>query len=218
MRLRAWFIVFTTCGMTLGGIAAPRTAGADQVEQVLGGVYAGVGVGWADISIPGRSFTMEGIDFSNITSSEDNAGYRLDAGWWVNSHIGIELGGYMLGSVRATFDYFDPPAESGEGETKVSLYGNPLTLKIGGDVGPVRIFATGGTLFWRAEYDTRFFLPSGETQSRTLRKDGTSFIYGIGASWNIRGNWYLRADAEMMTIDVADVRTVILGIEYRLKN
>jgi len=218
MRLRAWFIVFTTCGMLLGGIAAPRNAGADQVEHALRGLYFGVGIGWADISIPGRSFTMEGIDFSNISSSEDNAGYRLDAGWWVNSHIGIEFGGYMLGSVRATFDYYDPPAESGEGETKVTLYGNPITLKLGGDLGPVRIFATGGTLIWRAEYDTRFYLPSGETQSRTLKKTGTSFVYGIGASWKIRGDWYLRADAEMMTIDVADIRTVTLGIEYRLKN
>ena len=85
-------------------------------------------------------------------------------------------------------------------------------------MGPVRVFATGGTLLWRAEYDTRFYLPSGETQSRTLRRSGTSIIYGVGASWSIRGNWHLRVDAEVMEVAVADVRTVTLGIEYRLKN
>ena len=218
MRSRARFIVFVTCGMVLGGIAAPQAASADQLEKTLGGLYFGVGVGWADISIPGRSLTMEGIDFSNITSSEDNAGYRVDAGYWINKHVGFEVGAYMLGSVRATFDYFDPPAETGEGETKVTLYGNPLSLKIGGDVGPVRVFITAGTLLWRAEYDTRFYLPSGETQSRTVHRSGTSVIYGTGASWNVRGNWHLRADAAMMKIDVADVKTVTLGLEYRLKN
>ena len=68
------------------------------MEQALGGMYFGVGIGWADISIPGRSFTMEGIDFSNITASEDNAGYRLDAGYWINKHVGFEVGAYMLGT------------------------------------------------------------------------------------------------------------------------
>ena len=207
-----------TCGMVLGGIAAPRTAGANQIEDVLGGLYCGGGIGWADIRIPGRSLTMEGIDFSNITANEDNAGYRLVAGYWINKHVGFEVGAYMLGNVRASFDYYQPPTESGKGETKVTLYGNPLGLKFGWDVGPVRIFASGGTLLWRAEYDTRFYLASGKTQSRTLRRDGTSLVYGVGASWNIRGNWHLRADAEMMKIDVADIRTVSLGLEYRLKN
>jgi len=107
---------------------------------------------------------------------------------------------------------------TGEGDTKVTLYGYPLGLKLGGDLGPVRIFATGGTLFWRAEYDTRFYLPSGKKESRILERTGTSFLYGIGASWNIRGNWHLRADAEMMTVEVADVTTVTVGVEYRLKN
>ena len=219
MSLRARYVVFLlTCGMVLGGVAAPKTASADQEKQFLGGIYFGGGVGWADIRIPGRSFTMEGIDFSNITANEDNAGYRLFTGYWITKYVGFEVGAYMLGSVRATFDYYDPPAESGEGETKVTLYGNPLSLKIGGDVGPVRLFATGGTLLWRAEYDTGFYLPSGETQRRTLKKSGTSFMYGIGASWNIRGNWHLRLDAEAMEIDVADVKTVTMSIEYRLKN
>lgn len=218
MRLRAWFIVFMTGGMVLGGIAAPRDSRGGQIEDVFGGIYVGGGVGWADIRIPGRSLSMEGIDFSNITANEDNAGYRLVAGYWINQHIGFEVGAYMLGNVRASFDYFDPPGETGEGETKVTLYGNPLGLKLGWDVGPVRIFASAGTLLWRSEYDTRFYLADGKSQSRTLRRDGTSLVYGGGASWNIRGNWHLRADVEMMKIDVADIRALSLGLEYRLKN
>lgn len=161
---------------------------------------------------------MEGIDFSNITANEDNAGYRVVAGYWINKHIGFEVGAYMLGNVRASFDYYQPPAENGKGETKVTLYGNPIGLKIGGDVGPVRIFGSIGTLLWRAEYATRFYLADGPTVSRTLRRDGTSLVYGGGASWNIRGNWHLRADYEVTKIDVADVRTLSLGLEYRLKN
>ena len=164
--------------MLLGGIAAPRNAGADQVEHALRGLYFGVGVGWADISIPGRSFTMEGIDFSNISSSEDNAGYRLDAGWSVNKphrdtarrvHARQRAGDFRL--LR------DPRRKQGRGRRKSRSTAIPLTLKIGGDVGPVRVFATGGTLLWRAEYDTRFYLPSGETQSRTLRKVGGPVSY-----------------------------------------
>jgi opacity protein-like surface antigen len=218
MRSPSWFIVFATCSLMLGGIAMPRDARADRVEEIFGGFYLGGGVGWADIRIPGRSFTMEGIDFSKITASEDNAGYRVFAGYWITGHVGFAVGAYMLGNVRASFNYFDPPAESGTGETKVTLYGNPLTLQVGGDLGPVRLFASGGTLFWRSEYDTRFYLPGGETQSRTLRRTGTSLAYGLGASWNIRGNWNLRVDAEMMKIDVADIKTVTVGLEYRLKN
>ena len=118
MKLRAWFTVFLTCGMTLGGILAPRSADADQAEQVLGGIYFGVGIGWADISIPGRSLTMEGIDFSNITANEDNAGYRVDAGYWINKHVGFEVGAYMLGTVRATFVTTTPRPRPGRGRRR----------------------------------------------------------------------------------------------------
>ena len=98
-----------------GSVDRPR----GPTGTILGGLYFGGGVGWADISIPGRSFTMEGIDFSNITASEDNAGYRLFTGYWINKHVGIEVGRTCSAPFgRPSIIRLTPLRRSGEGEMK----------------------------------------------------------------------------------------------------
>ncbi|HEY6000144.1 MAG TPA: outer membrane beta-barrel protein [bacterium] len=201
--------------LALGTALAPADAHAEDGRSWFEGIYIGFAPCYSDIRIPGRSLSMEGIEFDDITADEGNAGFRLYGGYWINDNVGFEVTAAELGEVNATFDYFKPPAERGTGETKVSLYGTGVTVQLGQRFGRAQVFGRGGVLFWNTSYDSNFFLPSGERQDRMLDKSGTSFTYGLGATWNFTGNWHLRLEGDVMDIDITDAKLVSLGLEYR---
>ncbi|HWR97782.1 MAG TPA: outer membrane beta-barrel protein [Candidatus Methanoperedens sp.] len=215
MNGRACRVTVVGLALALGILAAPAAVRSEDFRPWYSGFYVGVAPGYSDVRIPGRSLRMEGIEFNDVRASEGNAGLKLYAGYWINDNIGFELSSAQFSEVNATFDYFQPPAERGTGETKVSLYGSGLTLQLGQRFGRAQVFGRGGVLFWNTSYDSNFFLANGQRQDRLLDKSGTSFTYGLGATWNITGNWNLRLEGDIVEIDITDAKMVSLGLEYR---
>ena len=78
-------------------------------------------------------------------------------------------------------------------------------------------FLRGGVQFWRLSYDTRFRLPTGETQYRVLDKNGNSLFYGLGLEWKLKGPWNLRVEGELLKMDITDVRMISLGVSYAFR-
>lgn len=198
------------------GLPGAARAQAPGVVGWTSSFYLGVEAGTASLDISSQSTTMEGIVFTGIEASADDAGVKAFVGYHIIENLAVEWSASWLGKAHATFEYFDPPGERGTGETTVSMYSSGLSMTLGLPVRNWLFYARGGIDFWRANYDTRFDLPSGEHQQRWLYRSGNSLYYGGGLLWNFWPNWSLRVEAEQIEVDIADVTMIALGVEARL--
>ena len=178
--------------------------------------YTGLEFCRSSLRIPGRSLDMEGIHFTDVNASGDQAGAKLYLGYWIDPHFGIEASCASLGKVNADFRYTLPPAESGSGTTQVSVSNFAVSFQAAQRLDKVLLFARGGVQAWALSYDTHFRLSTGQLQDRNLRQSGDSFFWGAGAEWNFRGPWNLRLEGEVLKMDITDARVVSLGLTYRL--
>lgn len=181
------------------------------------GWYLGAELGRVNLRIPGRSMELEGIQFTDVNASADEAGIKAYGGYWITPHFGFELGFASLGNVDATFSYALPPSETGTGVTKVAVSNTTLSLQLAQQWNRFFFFARGGMQFWKLSYDTTFRLSSGASQVRTLDKRGNSFFWGAGAEWNLKGNWNLRLEGESLKMDITDAKVISLGLSYTFK-
>lgn len=200
--------------LTLTTLVLAGAALCAQTQAGPSGWYVGGELGAVNIKIPGKSLEMEGIQFTNLNASADNAGFKAYGGYWITEHFGFEMGLASMGQATATFDYFQPPAETGTGTTDVSISNITLSFQGAQQVGPVFLFLRGGVQFWRLSYDTRFRLATGQTQYRVLDKNGNSLFYGLGMEWRIKGPWNLRLEGEVLKMDITDVRMISMGVSY----
>ena len=196
-------------------LAGPALLGQAAPSPV--GWYGGGALGSSKIEIPGRSLTMEGIQFTNVNASADQAGVKGYFGYWITDHFGFEMAFASLGNAEATFNYFLPPSESGTGTTKVALANTTLAFQFGQQYKDFLFFAKGGVQFWRLSYDTKFRLSTGEMQQRVLDTNGNSLYWGAGAEWIIKDRWSLRLEGEVLKMDITDAKVISLGLTYHFK-
>lgn len=197
-------------GLTAGAQGTPPSA-------FPSGWYLGGGMGSVKVEIPDEQMEMEGIQFTDIQASSDNAGFKLYGGYWITRHFGFELGVASLGTAEATFNYTIPPTETGSGQTDVELNSTSLAFQVAQPIGPTFLFLRGGIQFWRLSYDTRFRLATGESQQRWLDKSGNSGFWGGGVEWNFKGAWSLRLEGEVVRMDITDARMITLGLGYTFR-
>lgn len=200
--LKAAFV--TLVGGALGG----------QTPAPLTGWYLGGELGSVNLKIPGRSMEMEGIQFTNVRASADQAGFNAYGGYWITEHFGFELGLASLGNADATFDYSVLPAETGTGTTKVSIDNSTLSFQGAQPWGKALFFARAGIQFWRLSYESRFRLSTGENQLRLLDKKGNSIFYGLGMEWILKGPWSIRLEGQSLKMDITDAKVISLGVTY----
>lgn len=202
-------------GLWLAALAVALQAQGDPGPS---GVYLGAELGRVNLRIPGRTMEMEGIQFTQVKASADNAGIKGYGGYWITPHFGFEFGFASLGNADATFNYAVPPTETGTGVTKVAVSNTTLSLQVGQQMGRWLGFVRGGMQFWHLSYETTFRLSTGGNQLRTLDKNGNSFFYGAGAEWNLKGNWNLRLEGEVLKMDITDAKVISLGLSYTFKS
>ncbi len=209
MRLLPSRMVLTTTMLALAGAGLQAQAPGGPSGWYLGGE-----LGRANLRIPGRSMEMEGIQFTQVNASADQAGIKFYGGYWITEHFGFEVGAASLGHAEATFDYAVPPSETGTGTTKVDISNGTLSFQGAQQAGPALLFLRGGVQFWTLSYNTIFRLSTGGTQVRTLDKNGNSFFWGGGVEWRLKGAWNVRLEGEVLKMDITDAKIISLGLSY----
>lgn len=207
-RFRTQRFLKATAFTLVGGVLCAQSPAAPA------GWYLGGELGSVKIKIPGRSMEMEGIQFTNVRASADQAGFNAYGGYWITENFGFEIGLASLGNAEATFDYAVPPSETGTGTTKVSIDNSTLSFQGAQPWGKALFFVRGGVQFWRLSYETRFRLSTGENQLRLLDKKGNSLFYGLGMEWGLKGPWSLRLEGQVLKMDITDAKSVSLGVTY----
>lgn len=190
-------------------------AGRDPAGNPFLGWYAGFGLASVNLRIPGRSVTLEGIQFTDVNARADRAGLKGYLGYWIDPHLGFEAAVATLGHAEATFAYQIPPTESGTGATTVDVSNGSLSLLLAQRTGRWTLFARGGVQSWQLSYRTRFRLATGASQYRELTQKGNGVLWGAGAECAFRGAWHLRLEGESMKMDITDARVLSLGLTYR---
>lgn len=188
-----------------------------QAPAPTSGWYVGGQLGRANLRIPGRTMEMEGIQFTQVQASADQAGIKFFGGYWITDHFGLEVGAASLGHAQATFAYAVAPAETGTGTTKVDVSNGTLSFQGAQQIGPVRCFLRGGIQLWTLTYNTTFRPATGPAQIRTLDKNGNSMFWGGGLEWRLRGAWNLRLEGEVLKMDITDAKVVSFGLSYAFR-
>jgi hypothetical protein len=212
--IRVLLLLSTALGLAAQSTLAPAPAAAPEFPS---GWYLGGGLGSVKVKIPDRNMELEGIQFTNINASADNAGFKVFGGYWITPHFGFEMGLASLGSADATFSYSLPPSETGTGTTKVQINSTSLAFQVGQVLGPTVLFLKGGVQFWSLSYETRFRLSTGESQARTLDKSGNSGYFGLGLEWAFKQPWSLRLEGETVKMDITDATMITAGLSYSFR-
>jgi len=197
-------------GSSLSGFAAE-----DLAWSPVKGLYLGGSFGPSYFDLQDKDQRLEGIDFQGISIDDDDIASRFYLGYWITPYLGVEIGGGQYGRVLADFAFSDPRnGRVGTGESDVEVNGSTYLLQAAYGWRNLDLFAKAGILSWSTSYDSRFDVVHEESQRRTLENSGTSLTYGVGASVLFAEGWSVRADADFMNIDEADVQTYTLGLQY----
>lgn len=207
---------FALCLLPLAAATAPlRAQSANPFAGWFDGWYAGAGMSYVNLEIPGRDVEISGIQFTDVNARTDGAGFKIFLGYWIDPHLAIELAGADLGHADATFAYHVAPAESGTGSTTVDVSTTSLSLLLAQPIGRWNLFLRGGVQAWTLSYKTQFRLAAGGSQYRELDQKGNGALWGAGVEWTLRKTWRLRLEGEAMKMDITDAKVMSLGVVYR---
>ena len=144
-------------------------------SQAQAGIYLGGSVGTSFINQ-----TVLDIDSLMVELKENELSYKFYAGWRLSKYIGIEGGYRNLGKSQQELDNYMMNAKT---------YGWDLQAMGIFPVGPVDLFGKLGVFFWDSEY---------EFDNELRYKNGTSFMFGLGAGVRIGGRLGVRAEWEFL--------------------
>jgi OOP family OmpA-OmpF porin len=162
--------------------------GSGESSMADGSFYGGASIGQASYRC-----TMEEDDCKND-------GWKVFGGYKFTDNMAIEAGYYNLGEEEADYDtdYGKMHASakaSGIGVTGV--YSQPLADNF-------EVFGKLGAMFWNAEGELSQY--SGDTKlTASDEEDGTSVLFGLGASYQFNDNWGVRGEWERYTAEYEDV-------------
>lgn len=130
----------------------------------------------------------------------DNNGWKLFAGYKVNENLAIEGGYYNLGEEEADYDT-DYGKMHATGEASGIGLTGVYSQEIADDL---EVFGKLGAMFWTVEGEASQTI-SGTKVSVSDEEDGTSVLFGLGASYNINDNWGVRGEWERYTAEYEDI-------------
>lgn len=164
-------------------------------------VAALLSLGSVQASAETDAYGYAGASFGNAKVDQDDAGFsEWDSSWKVfggvmfNENIGAELAYGDMGS----------PDDAGFSVEELTVAGAQVIGVL--PLGQFDLFAKIGYAY----YDAEFELAGGGTPTRT----GIELASGFGARYNI-GKFAIRAEAEMLDVEFADVYNVSIGAQYR---
>lgn len=183
------------------------------------GFYFGASIGQADSNFTSdihQSLVEEGFSVVSLSLDNTDTGWKLFAGYAVNSYLAAELSYIDLGKTDA--DIAIGGRIPGRIDTSMGIDGVNLGLKVSYPFDDqFSAFAKLGGFFWNAKATANANLSVGSGTS-SQKDTGTDFSYGLGLSYaftdyvSVRGDWdryRLGGDAD------ADVDLWLVSAQYQ---
>ncbi|MBU1665601.1 MAG: outer membrane beta-barrel protein [Gammaproteobacteria bacterium] len=190
------------------------------------GWYAGVGVGGSKAKDVGSAAEVDaslladyGITATSTAEDTDTA-WKLFAGYRINKNFAVEGSYADLG--KATFD--STVTAPAAGTVNISWKSKAWSLAAVGIL-PVtdqfEVFGKIGGHFWDVDMSVTA-TGGGGTAAGSASDDGTSWLYGVGASYSFSKNIAVRAEWERYqdvgdenTTGKSDVDMLSVGVQYK---
>nr|CAA6821647.1 MAG: Unknown protein [uncultured Thiotrichaceae bacterium] len=153
-----------------------------------GGIYMGGSIGQASY---------------RCTMSDDdckNDGWKIFGGYKINQNMAVEAGYYNLGEEEADYDTdYGKMHATGKasGIGVAGVYSQPVADNL-------EVFGKLGAMFWTVEGEASQEV-GGTKVSITDEEDGTSVLFGLGASYKFDDNWGIRGEWERYTAEYEDI-------------
>jgi OOP family OmpA-OmpF porin len=196
------------------------TVGALPASAADAGFYGGLGLGFTKANIEGSSIPIAGSTSSNLSTSENDTGYKIFGGYQFNPNIGFELGYVDLGKFSATRTSTAPVAGAIVGNIRTSgVFTNVVgTFPLQNNFS---VIGKLGAIFseTRSNLSTSGGIGLVAGANPAPKASENNFKFGVGAQYDLnkqfalRGEWdrYFRlgnptttgeADVDMFSLDV----------------
>jgi hypothetical protein len=147
------------------------------------GFYLGAGLGQASVG------DIDADALGEVSFDGDDTGWKIFGGYNFGLFPLIDL------AIEAGYvDFGNPDDNVGGTRVEVDAHGLDIFGLVGGNIGPVGVFAKVGLVNWDADLSA-----DGESAS----DDGTDPAYGIGARLKF-GSLEVRGEYELFDVDAAD--------------
>lgn len=137
------------------------------------------------------------------TSDDDckNTGWKIFGGYKFTDNMAVEAGYYNLGEEEAKYDseYYGKMHASAKatGIGVSGIYSQPVAENL-------EVFGKLGAMFWNVEGELSQDV-GGSKVSVSDDEDGTSVLFGLGASYKFDDNWGIRGEWERYTVEYEDI-------------
>lgn len=160
------------------------------------GLYVGASVGSTQID-----FTEDDPDLGKVDFDDDDAGYKLFAGYNLGLIPLIDL---AVEGAWVDFGQFDGSINNISGRAGLDVNGWTLAGLAGVKLGPIGLFAKVGAIDWDGDLE-------GDYNSGS--DDGTDPLYGVGARFQLM-SFQVRAEYETFDVNNIDVDYFSVGAAY----
>ncbi len=180
--------------------------GSSESSMSEGTFYGGASAGIAKHDCIDTSYDPLSEELFRSGDGCKTNGWKIFGGYKFTDNMAIEAGYYDLGEREG--DHFvtsnnnknkvgtNTGKASGIGLTGV--YSQPIADDI-------EVFGKLGAMFWKTEGDMSY---DHDDRSVNTDEDGTSVLFGLGASYNLSDNWSIRGEWERYNVDYKNDFTV----------
>lgn len=198
-------------------LALSASFGVSGVQAADTGFYMGGSFGQSKISdFSGSDFDNE-LALSGLTSStstdDTDISWKAFAGYQIMKNLAVEGAYTNLGEFTARSTITAP----GTGVVNTEVKAEAWTLSALGIL-PLgdrfSLFGRLGVNFWNADFSA-VGSGSGGVASVSDSSDGTDWVYGLGATYNVAKNLNLRGEWERYDFDGTDVDLLSVGVAFK---
>ncbi|PID49092.1 MAG: hypothetical protein CR991_08375 [Proteobacteria bacterium] len=219
LSIFAAMMTLTTGNALAGGASLLGGSGASNMEE--GAMYGGASLGQAKTNC----IMADGFQYEEDCNT---SGWKVFGGYKITDMIAVEGGYHNLGESEENLTRSGLTVKQGDGKetpvdskiakgkaTGLSLSG-VLTMPV---MDNLEVMGKAGVMKWSSEADT-YAMKNGVTAVGPSKEvDGTSFLWGVGASYKITDNWGVRGEYEGFTREDIhgkehDVRILSAGAVY----
>jgi len=197
-------------------LAFSAVVGVASAQAADTGFYVGGSLGQSEVSdFSGADFDAElntwGLTSSTSTDDTDT-GWKAFAGYRIMKYLAVEGAYTDFGEFTAHSSITAPSA----GIVNTNIEAEAWTISALGIL-PLAdnfsLFARLGVNLWNVDISARG-TGSGVAASESDSDDGTEWVYGVGAAFNITKNLSVRGEWERYDFDDADIDLLSAGLSW----
>jgi len=197
-------------------LAFSAVIGVTSAQAADTGFYVGGSLGQSEVSdFSGADFDAElntwGLTSSTSTDDTDT-GWKAFAGYRIMKYLAVEGAYTDFGEFTAHSSITAPSA----GIVNTNIEAEAWTISALGIL-PLAdnfsLFARLGVNLWNVDISARG-TGSGVAASESDSDDGTEWVYGVGAAFNITKNLSVRGEWERYDFDDADIDLLSAGLSW----